>query len=99
MDIGVFNKTDIVKIADLEKWHQEHPDAKRVRVDHGEFGYAVLIFNYINPSEYEEKAGVFKFGQYDGWGNFHFIDSDGTYHICYPPKKYRKEYKLKNFKL
>ena len=80
---------DIVKIEDLEKWRQEHPDAKYVTVDHGEYGYVELTFNYISPLEYDVKAGVFRFGQYDACGNFHFIDSNGTYHKCLIPKRNR----------
>lgn len=83
---------EVVKIENLENWRKEHPDAKHVMVDHGPYGYAELIFNYIKPSEYEEKAGVFKFGQYDGWGNFHFIDDEGTYHKCYKPKKIKNKF-------
>lgn len=77
---------EIVKIEDLEKWHQEHPDAKHIIVDHGQFGYAELTFNYISPTEYNSEAGVLKYGQYDGFGNFHFIDNEGTYHKCLKPR-------------
>ena len=83
---------EVVKIEDLEKWRQEHPDAKHILVDHGVFGYAELIFNYMSPLEYDTKAGLFKMGQYDCWGNFHFIDTEGTYHICYKPKKIKHRY-------
>ena len=72
----------IVKIEDLENWRQEHPDAKRVIVDHGPYGYVELTFNYIPLLEYDIKSGALKFGQYDAFGNFHFIDSEGTYHKC-----------------
>ena len=58
-------------------------------VDHGPYGYAELIFNYISPLEYDAKNSVLKFGQYDGFGNFHFIDSDGTYHKCFKIKERR----------
>lgn len=74
---------DTVKWYELEKWHQEHPDVKTVMVDHEEFGYAQLVFNYSNPSD---NLNVFKYGQYDSFGNFHFIDDKGTYHICYKPR-------------
>lgn len=78
---------DIVKIEELENWRQEHPDIKHVIVDHGPYGYAELTFNYISPLEYEVKANVLKLGQYDAYGNFHFIDSEGTYHKCFKPKR------------
>ena len=51
---------DTVKWYELEKWHQEHPDVKTVMVDHEEFGYAQLVFNYSNPSD---NLNVFKYGQ------------------------------------
>lgn len=78
---------DIVKIEDFEKWRQENPNAKHITVDHGPFGYVELTFNYISPMVYNVKAGAFKLGQYDAFGNFHFIDSEGTYHKCLTNKK------------
>ena len=77
---------NIIKAENLEKWHQEHPDVKHVIVDHGLFGYSELTFNYISPIEYAAKPNVLKFGQYDAFGNFHFIDSNGTYHKCIASK-------------
>jgi hypothetical protein len=40
----------------------------------------------MSPLEYNVKSGVLKFGQYDAFGNFHFIDSEGTYHKCFKQK-------------
>ena len=73
---------EIVKCNELNKWKQEHPDAKCVIVEHGVYGKSKLTFNYAKPSD---DFGVFKFGQYDAFGNFHFIDSEGTYHKCFKP--------------
>ena len=68
----------------LEEWRAEHPNVKEVKVDHEEFGFATLIFNYSKPGAENIPAWA-RHGQYDCWGDLHFIDEEGTLHICHKP--------------
>ena len=74
----------IVRIEDYPKWRENNPDAKEVWVDHGVYGKVNRTFNYKKP---EDIMGGESIGAYDGFGRFHFIDNEGTRHICYKNKK------------
>ena len=76
---------ETVHITKLEEWRKNHPNEKQVKVDHGDFGFAILTFKYVEPGE-ENIPQWAKLGAYDCFGNFHFIDSEGTYHKCLKPK-------------
>lgn len=69
---------ETVHIDNLSEWRKNNPDAKSVMVDHGKYGKVILRFNYVDPKE----PSVLKRGAYDGFGNFHFTDEEGTYHLC-----------------
>lgn len=70
---------ELVHINDLSEWRKNNPDVKTVMVDHSPFGKAIYTFNYTDP---QNIPPVMKIGAYDGFGNFHFIDDEGTYHKC-----------------
>lgn len=70
----------MIHIEDYPKWKKENPEAKTVMVDHGKYGKVQLIFNYKNS---EDITLIDRMGAYDCFGRFHFIDHEGTMHICY----------------
>lgn len=81
-----------VKIEDYPKWRDENPNANEVWVDHGNFGKTHRTFNYKSPNDVTLCE---RLGMYDGFGRFHFIDEEGTRHICYKPDfTFFKKYKL-----
>lgn len=85
-----------VYINDLQEWRKNNPDVKSVIVDHGPFGLAIYRFNYVDP---QEIPGWAHFGAYDAFGNFHFIDDEGTYHKCLTQRPhYPWSYKKYNIK-
>lgn len=71
---------DIIDIKDLEKWREQHPKEKYVRVRYVTGGIADLIFNSKPPSEVTTSDCM---GAYTGNGDFIFHDREGTKHICY----------------
>lgn len=70
---------ETVHINDLPEWRKNNPDVKTVMVDHSPFGKAIYTFNHTDPQNIPLHM---KIGAYDGFGNFHFIDDEGTYHMC-----------------
>ena len=70
---------ETVHINDLPEWRKNNPDAKTVMVDHSPFGKAIYTFNHTDPQNVPLHM---KIGAYDGFGNFHFIDDERTYHKC-----------------
>jgi hypothetical protein len=85
---------ETIHITKLKELRKNHPDEKQVKVDHGGFGFAILTFNCAKPGE-ENIPQWAKLGAYDGFGNFHFMDSEGTYHLCLKPKVSKS--KIKTF--
>jgi hypothetical protein len=73
---------DVIDIKDLPEWRNNNPNAKFARVRYST-GIADLIFNVKDPKDVTISDSI---GAYDGFGKFHFIDKEGTKHICYPTK-------------
>lgn len=82
---------ETVHIDNLPQWRVEHPDEKEVLVEHSD-GKAIWIFNYCDPASVE--ASALSIGQYDAWGNFHFIDSEGTYHKVLTQRPFYNPFKF-----
>ena len=82
----------VVNIEDLEEWRKQNPTAEWVRVKHGDFGLADWIFNYKDPKDVTISESL---GQYDAWGNLHFIDSNGHKHICLSRRPHHNYLSLK----
>jgi hypothetical protein len=70
---------ETIHINDLPEWRKNNPDVKTVKVDHGPYGKVIYTFNHSDP---QNIPPLMKIGAYDGFGNFHFIDDEGTYHKC-----------------
>lgn len=77
---------EVVHISGLLEWRKKHPDIKTVMVDHAPFSKAIYTFDYVNPLDIPWWGKV---GMYDGFGNFHFIDEEGTYHKCLSNRRYQ----------
>lgn len=87
---------ETVHIDNLQEWRKNNPDVKSVIVDHKPFGLVIYTFNYIDP---QEIPGWAQLGAYDCFGNFHFIDDEGTYHKCLTQKpQYPWNYKKYKYK-
>lgn len=70
---------ETVYIDNFSVWRKNNPDVKMAMVDHGPYGKVIYKFNHTNPQNIPLHM---KIGAYDGFGNFHFIDEEGTYHKC-----------------
>lgn len=77
---------ETVYIDNLPEWRKNNPDVKTVMVDHGPYGKVIYKFNYTDPQNIPLHM---KIGAYDGFGNFHFIDEEGTYHKCLSNRKFK----------
>lgn len=75
---------ETIHINDLPEWRKNNPDVKTVMVDHGPYGKVIYTFNHTDP---QNIPPLMKIGAYDGFGNFHFIDEEGTYHKCLTNRK------------
>jgi hypothetical protein len=80
---------DVINIEDLPNWRLKNPQVKSVLVKYST-GVSKLIFNYQDPKE----VSVLRLGQYDCDGNLHFIDEEGTLHVCYADKRSFSKLKL-----
>lgn len=76
---------DLIDFENLDEWRKQNPDIKHVMVRHRGYGLVKYTFNYKNP---EDITITDSLGMYDAWGNLHFVDSEGTRHICYKNKNY-----------
>lgn len=76
---------EVIDIENLAEWRKQNPDVKHVTVKHGDFGYAEYTFNYKKPEDVTISESL---GQYDAWGNLHFVDSEGTFHKCLSTRRY-----------
>ena len=72
---------DIIKIEELDLYRKNNPDIKDVLVDHGQYGFVELRFNWINKEDVSHSP--FCQGQYDAFGTLYFVDDEGTLHKCY----------------
>ena len=78
MKIFKCNSLDAVYWFDVDQYHKEHPEAKRVYVWHGD-SMSLWTFNAI---ECEPSIGM-KIGAYLGNGNFVFYDNDKNSHYIF----------------
>ncbi len=77
MKIFELNGLDVIYWFDVEQYHKEHADKKRVLVWHGD-SIAEFVFNAI-----DKIPCGFGFGQYKAEGDFVFYDNDKTRHTVF----------------
>ena len=78
MRIYQWNDLDAIYWSDVDQYHKDYPDKKRVYVWHGN-SMSLWTFNAI---DYEPSISM-RIGAYLGNGNFVFYDKDKTSHYIF----------------
>ena len=78
MKIFKCNSLDAVYWFDVDQYHKEHPEAKRVYVWHGD-AMAIWTFNVIK----DKNTVTMRLGAYLANGNFVFHDGEGNAHYVF----------------
>ena len=78
MKIFQFNNVDAIFWCDIDEYHNEHPEKKRVYVWH-EDSMALLTFD-VNLGHVQVTNDL---GGFVANGNFAFIEKNGTFHYVF----------------
>ena len=82
------NNIDAVFWNDVEQYHKENPNKKKVFVWHGD---SMVMWTFNAVPENEKIAPTMRFGSFLGNGNFVFYDNNRTSHYVF---KYSKNWKI-----
>ena len=77
---------EVIDIENLAEWRGHNSDAKHITVRHGKDGLVEYTFNYKKP---EDVTFIDSLGMFDAFGNFYFIDSEGTLHVCLSNRRFK----------